>query len=1324
VPYNPADSLLGGTYILTTKEGIVYEIDAQTGDLNTVTNPNGNTLTFTDAGITSDVGQSVTFGRDAQGRIVSVTDPMGKKVLYGYDAKGDLVSVTDREGNVTQFKYALAARPHFMTEIIDPLGRAIAKNEYDDKGRLKKVVNAANGFSEIGYDPENQLETIKDALGNPTTYVYDGRGNVLQQVDALGHKTLLEYDEDNNLTKITDPNGLIKIFTYDFQGNMLSKTEPRPGGGTQTSSYTYNQYGQIKKLTLPTGAGLDFDYDSRGNQTSLKTLSGEVITSSDYDLRGNVLRETDAFGSTTYKRDNRGNVVQSNDAQGNVTTMTYDANNRMVTMIDKEGTSNFTYDKDSRETKANYGNGIFVDYGYTGAGGDWTSLDAPTIGHIERKFSDDGKLAGWVTADGGQIKFIYDAAGRLSKEIDPAGRTTEYQYDAAGRLISTKNVTTGATATKEYDAGGRVTKEIDALGRSTSYVYDANGMLASMINAKNQTWRYSYTDTSVTITDPIGRKTTSINSKYYLPTETVLSGGKRAKSEYLFNNNLQEAKDYPTRLIDAGGNDRKFTYDNFGRLKTATDVGDAIYSYLYSDNGLSKIISPTGETLSYDYDALGNLQKTTYPDGKSQSLSYGTDNRLSTVTLPSGKKINFTYDNAGRLTAKSASPTVNYTYSANGDIATLQDETGTTSYNYGTDGQLTGINYPNGSSITYTYDLRGLINTVTTKATPTATPAMTSYAYDELDNLKSVTDPRGGITTMTYDAVSRLTERLLPNGVKTTYAYDDDDQIASIIHKNASNVVLASVAYTRDRAGIPVKITREDGTYVTLEYDSALRLTAETYYNGAGALVQAISYSYDASGKRTAKSDRNGSSTYAYNGAYQLTSIQNPSGSESYSYDVDGRLSGYVRDGKTLSFSHDSYDRLTRVSDASSATDYTYDGENHRVRAVKGASTREFTIAPMMAGDLESPHLIKDAAGNVLANYVFVGSEPLMRLDASGNPIYYLTDAMGSAIGLTNVSGTGVGKFNYDGFGNLLSSSGSLADIAGGDFRFQGQWLESDSGLYNFRARDYDPKTGYFLSRDAVEPDEETPESLNPYQFAYGNPFVFSDPSGEFTILEVNSTVSIQGTLEAIIVNQTRQYLLDQVKGLAGEAIFYAMRTFLPTGFWGSVLENLLPIAGGRRFEQLLTLQTCSIMKRAGIASDNLWLQVPINYRNGTPLGDGLNCNEANPSTIFRPGSSGGSKTSVDYLFKSGAPTNGSSKAWVIGDIKRSLKTAYSYVYGNKKQWQAMYKHAQYPKGLQYAPIATYIVWDGRATNPLWLPRIQAEAVRRNIFLYLVTVKD
>src|SRR5262249_5187532 len=97
--YNPQDPDFGNQYTLKDTHGLQTTVNATTGKLLTVTDRNDNTLTFTDDGITSNAGRSVTITRDTAGRITAITDPRGNSVRYGYNAAGDLVSVTDRAGD-------------------------------------------------------------------------------------------------------------------------------------------------------------------------------------------------------------------------------------------------------------------------------------------------------------------------------------------------------------------------------------------------------------------------------------------------------------------------------------------------------------------------------------------------------------------------------------------------------------------------------------------------------------------------------------------------------------------------------------------------------------------------------------------------------------------------------------------------------------------------------------------------------------------------------------------------------------------------------------------------------------------------------------------------------------------------------------------------------------------------------------------------------------------------------------------------------------------------------------------------------------------------
>ena len=119
-------------YLLTTREGFIYTLKQGVG-IETVTDPNGNTLTYTDNGIFHSDGKSVLFNRDSSGRISTITDPLGNTLNYGYDADGDLHNTIDPLGNASLYHYQ---GDHYLSDITDPLGRTIVKNIYDDNGRL------------------------------------------------------------------------------------------------------------------------------------------------------------------------------------------------------------------------------------------------------------------------------------------------------------------------------------------------------------------------------------------------------------------------------------------------------------------------------------------------------------------------------------------------------------------------------------------------------------------------------------------------------------------------------------------------------------------------------------------------------------------------------------------------------------------------------------------------------------------------------------------------------------------------------------------------------------------------------------------------------------------------------------------------------------------------------------------------------------------------------------------------------------------------------------------------------------------------------------
>ncbi|GAA6619277.1 hypothetical protein NUACC26_050900 [Scytonema sp. NUACC26] len=356
-----------------------------------------------------------------------------------------------------------------------------------------------------------------------------------------------------------------------------------------------------------------------------------------------------------------------------------------------------------------------------------------------------------------------------------------------------------------------------------------------------------------------------------------------------------------------------------------------------------------------------------------------------------------------------------------------------------------------------------------------------------------------------------------------------------------------------------------------------------------------------------------------------------------------------------------------------------------------------------MGGGLESTDLITDSNGNLISNYIYAGgSSPLMRIGADGTHVYYLTDTIGTVIGLTDGSGASKGKFLYDAFGNILSLVGGNNSAAGGDFRFQGQWLESESGLYHLRARDYDPATGLFLSRDRVDIIEMVPESFNPYQFVYNNPYIYSDPTGMITITEISASQYLEKSMNALRtygMNQARDRLRQKASDAIGNVALEALKAFIPYGdSFPMVFKDALQ--AGRWFEDMFRDTICEMLP---FDTSQLFLEVGVR-QNGQPYSPGFTCgvyslptrerdeligffsglgaqkDTARPDFIVTPP---GSKPRESRDNGRTLVFGGPRPSWVIGDIKLSIKTLYNDYVGSTKY--AAKKPNQWNANLNYA---------------------------------------
>jgi RHS repeat-associated protein len=1147
-----------GVYAASGK-GMTFERDAQ-GRVTRLIDPSGRT---------------VEYGYDLNGDLVHVTNEIAENTQYIYKHSAELEHHLDKvigpAGDpLAKLDYDASGR---LVKACDA-DKGCTQSSYDLNQRTVVQIDATQVSTQYAYDLSGNVTSQTDGLGHTTSFQYDGNDNVTRAEGPDGSIATYTYDSNSNL--------LTRVLPHEA-GELAADF---------TYQYAYNTRNDRTSVTLPSGGVIAYEYDTAGNQTVVKDGAGNAIETRTYNADGTVATRTDRFGTTSYQGYVDGQPMLIVDPHGAQIELEYDNNGRLTARHERGQTTAMSYDAAGRRTLVDYGHGSTVDFEYSTGKADWTKISGPTFGTVTRSFTAKGLLSGWTEPNGDAFVRLYDGDGRVKEEIDALGNRTTYAYDAAGRLRTITDLALNATTTFERDVAGRVTKTTDALGHETHTTYKLGGRLESTTNARGKTTSFDRTPTSASITDALSRTTVTSLSTYGLPGSTTYPGGASTASSYLGTTRLDGSQQFPTSFEDELERSRDYGYDAKSGLSSATDLAGEQWDYQYmpaagsgisydvmsgsvapsqQDGGasayqssaggteyrdvattgggdgsnfahlLSQVTSPMGEVTKFERGANGRISKVTYPDGGIRQLTYDSKNRPGLIELPQGQVVSLEYDTVGREISRTVynrdgqalTPTGEFrmlSYGVGDRIEEMEDPTGVTTYSYDAAGRFTGITYPSGASVKYTRDKLDRTTDVRVKPKAAAAEIVTHYVYDPNGNLAEITDSNGGVTGFAYDDADRLTSRVLPNGVVTSYEYDSRDRVLSVVHRNASNAVLASVVYERSASGEPTKITREDGTYTRVEYDSALRVSKESSFDANGVLVAETQYGYDLDGNRTSKTTLTESESYSYAAGFKLTGISGTGGSEVYGHDAGGRLTSIDRGGVHRVMEYDSMDHITRVTDGGLEVErYTFDGTGRRVGVGAGASAKRFLIAPSLGDGYESPQAVTDGSGNVIATYVYAGEHPIMRIGAGGQVEYLLADSMGSVIGKASGAGASTASIKYTAFGEVASAVGASAGIdsaVGAEPRFHGMTLDAGTGLYFVRARTYDSRTGRFVSRDPVDGITREPERNNPYTFANSNPQRWSDPTGLFTLADISAAGVVAAELATIAIARAGAHFL------------------------------------------------------------------------------------------------------------------------------------------------------------------------------------------------------
>jgi YD repeat-containing protein len=323
-----------------------------------------------------------------------------------------------------------------------------------------------------------------------------------------------------------------------------------------------------------------------------------------------------------------------------------------------------------------------------------------------------------MDADGKEVIFTHDIAGRTETIRDRTNRVTVHRYDERGNVIQTvePDGTIQATTYHVWSDGRK--SELKTSESITGLFTDANGALVQ----KTITTTYAYEDDNAAtppandgllrkVTDPLENSTTfTYDERGNLLTVTDPLERTTVNTYYPGSTLLHTT-------TDAGAHTTTFTYDVRGQMDTerrsvtvtdetgAEQVQVIVTDYDYDVRGrLTKLTDAADHVTTYTYDENGNqlTSSTTRKDstGAQRTLltehAYDAENRLVK-----------TWD---ALHPRSAGhhPASETVYDENGKPwMTYDSERRVTTMVYNTRGELDRTEYPDGTSERTLYDAEG-----------------------------------------------------------------------------------------------------------------------------------------------------------------------------------------------------------------------------------------------------------------------------------------------------------------------------------------------------------------------------------------------------------------------------------------------------------------------------------------------------------------------------------------------------------------------------------------------------------------------------------------
>lgn len=1022
-------------------------------------------------------------------------------------------SITDAEGNTTTFFYdhedaSIASNKGLLVRIeypklTDDQGLEIipaARFEFNDLGKLKAYSSPENRTIDYTYYQDgNHKNRLKSVTVNdnhsPLSYFYeyDKWGMVARVVDNDQRATEWVYDPFLRLREEWRADAvsreLVEKYEYDNNGYVTQRITPKGDLVEVNESYILNEnkidiLGNIRKTTFLANTTRarteEYCWNHRDELQRLTREDGSRIRSK-YDERGLLLSVTETVGDASiisheFVRNLDGLPIKSVDHLGFVTHFEYDPWNRISQVVypeDETGTravKRYEYDQGGKVAK--------ISIHAVNANGVDTELDQvmysyDSMGRIIEVKKGEFTLRNFLDLDGKTIAIQDEHENTVNYEIDGVGRTRRardifqnervHEFDGSGNLSSVSN--NDLIESFNYDFANRVLKYTDPAQNVESYVYNNRSLRTRCTHMNGTELEMKY--------DP-GELVMELR---------LIHEGQLLQVQKVERNSIGQIVNY----INAENQRTEFEYNVWGDIQALGLPGSAPTQYNYHFPGLvSESLLPDGRRVEYTYNQLFQLAEISYY-APGESTPEEADK--------------FVYDPLGRiLSIENSVALVEFEYDQHDRVVRESVNGHVTEWNFDDLANTATLSYPDGRIDQFTKNKKGQlirIEQLKTGSSALAEGLWIDYGYNSDGSLSKKEFSNGIFQNHEYDWLGRhysftVVDQRGNQLLSVKKVRNKSHQILAVQIVNAHAIETSSYVY--DELGRLVEVYLHSNSIhfpdkLTLESLNNLKVELES--DASKTLTE--KYAFDTIDRRLSFKTAMDETTYSYNDANQLISIENGGlgNQSSFSYDMNGNLtedddyeysynpygllSGVIRKSdqtEILTFRYDGMGRLfSRSNNEGELIHYAYSGKECIQQSVEnGETVQQFTLG----GIGEWNNAIHGTEGD----------------------FFTLTDEQHSLLALVSNSGNVANYFSYSPFGEVkvFDESYTAQSAQDGVFApvFSGYTYIAKIEAYQALLRTYNPTQGRFFQPD---PNGYV-DSPNMYCYCGQDPINFVDPLG------------------------------------------------------------------------------------------------------------------------------------------------------------------------------------------------------------------------------------